>query len=110
MEQLFDGSDSGPSVYAKITELKAIKTTKGSKSKPASTKHSVTAQLFAYKEKLLHEKVCLLCGEKKANSLTFVFHARVLGNGKGTPFLKDGIKCIGLEPDEDDDSSDFQPN
>ena len=40
----------------------------------------------------------------------FVFHARVLGKGKGTPMLKNGIKCLAAipDPDESDLNSDWQ--
>ena len=31
-----------------------------------------------------------------------------LGKGKGTPLLKAGIRCIGLEPEDDSEQSDWQ--
>jgi hypothetical protein len=64
--------------------------------------------LFAHKEKLLKEQICLQSSQNASQTLTLVFHARVLGKGKGTPFLKNGIKCIGIETDEDEDNSDWQ--
>lgn len=91
-------------------EIKVTKTIKGSKSKPTVHVHKVTAQLYANKEKLLREKLYLQPKDSHSHSLTFVFFARVLGNGKGTPMLKDGIKCIGFEPDEDEEGSDVQNN
>ena len=72
--------------------------------------YSVTAQLHAHKENLMREKVLFQTLEHQPYSITFIFYARVLGNGKGTPLLKDGIKCIGIEPDEDEYNSDFQAN
>lgn len=72
------------------------------------TQIAVTAHLYAYKEKLLKEKVMLHSKTDKSHSLTLIFYGRVLGNGKGTPFLKQGIKCIGFDlASDDDDDSDF---
>ncbi|XP_071453063.1 adipose-secreted signaling protein [Hetaerina americana] len=59
-------------------------------------------QLLAHKVKLMREKIQLKypCGL----SLALLIHARVLGKGMGTPMLKNGIKCVGSEPDESDAS------
>lgn len=32
----------------------------------------------------------------------------LLGKGKGTPLLKNGIKCIGVEVDDESEASDWQ--
>ena len=37
-----------------------------------------------------------------------VLHARVLGLRKGTPMLKEGIRCIHFDRDDDEDHSDWQ--
>ncbi|KFB42817.1 AGAP002524-PA-like protein [Anopheles sinensis] len=70
---------------------------------------SVTIEFFAHKEKLLKE--CLhLCGkEEPARKLELILVARVLGKGKGTPMLRNGIHCIGVEKDdEESEASDWQ--
>ncbi|KAI2811810.1 hypothetical protein BLOT_002990 [Blomia tropicalis] len=67
-------------------------------------------QLYAYKEKLFKEKIYLQSKSQRSQSLSFVFYGRVLGTGKGTPFLKQGIRSIGFELDEDDYASDMQAN
>ena len=72
-------------------------------------KYKITVELFAHKEKLLKEHICLHSSQNPSQTLTLVFHARVLGKGKGTPFLKNGIKCIGQEMDEDDDDNSDWP-
>lgn len=74
-----------------------INTAPGSESKLFV--HNVTAHLFAYKEKFLKETVTLQFSDTK--SLTFLFNARVLGRDKGTPLLKNGIKCIGFSDSMD---------
>ena len=32
----------------------------------------------------------------------------ILGKGQGTPMLKDGIHCIGVQVDEESEASDWQ--
>ncbi|KDR24468.1 hypothetical protein L798_00118, partial [Zootermopsis nevadensis] len=64
-------------------------------------------ELFAYKEKLLKEELCLQCSDHNS-MLTLVVLARVLGRGKGTPLLKNGIKCIRVELDDESEASDWQ--
>jgi Domain of unknown function (DUF4517) len=56
-------------------------------------------EFFAHKEKLLKEELKLLtCDEKPVKLL---FSARVLGRGKGTPMLKNGVHLLGIEDDEE---------
>ncbi|XP_046394432.1 UPF0687 protein C20orf27 homolog [Ischnura elegans] len=59
-------------------------------------------QMIAHKVKLMREKIQLKypCG----SPLILLVHARVLGKGMGTPMLKNGIHCVGSEPDESDAS------
>lgn len=56
-------------------------------------------EFFAHKEKLLKEELKLVTSEGK--SVKFVFTARVLGRGKGTPMLKSGVHLLGIEDDEE---------
>lgn len=56
-------------------------------------------EFFAHKEKLLKEELKLITSEEKP--VKFVFSARVLGRGKGTPMLKNGIHLLGIEDDEE---------
>ncbi|XP_069686174.1 adipose-secreted signaling protein [Periplaneta americana] len=63
-------------------------------------------ELFAYKEKLLKEELCLECSDSTLLTLTLM--ARVLGRGKGTPLLRNGIKCIGVELEDESEASDWQ--
>ncbi|XP_042242364.1 UPF0687 protein C20orf27-like [Homarus americanus] len=66
----------------------------------------VTLELLAHKEKLLREKIILL--RPTGSELKLTVLARVLGRGKGTPMLRDGIHCISVEPDDDSESTDWQ--
>lgn len=54
-------------------------------------------EFFAHKEKLLKEEVKLITSDEK--TVKIMFHARVLGRGKGTPMLKDGIHLMNIEDD-----------
>lgn len=56
-------------------------------------------EFFAHKEKLLKEELKLTTSDEKP--VKFVFSARVLGRGKGTPMLKNGIHLLGIEDDEE---------
>lgn len=56
-------------------------------------------EFFAHKEKLLKEELRLLTSDEKPVKL--LFSARVLGRGKGTPMLKNGIHLLGIEDDEE---------
>ena len=90
---------SCPSLYCHVTDLRAA---------PEPGHYLIVVELFAHKEKLLKEQVHLHSDQNPSQSLTLAFHARVLGKGKGTPFLKNGIKSIGQQMDEDDeDNSDW---
>ena len=71
-------------------------------------KYKITVELFAYKEKLLKEYISLQSSTNPQQTLQLVFHARVLGKGKGTPSLKNGIKRIGIEMEDESEASDWQ--
>ncbi|XP_017753813.1 PREDICTED: UPF0687 protein C20orf27 isoform X2 [Eufriesea mexicana] len=53
-------------------------------------------ELFAHKEKILKEEVQIMCC-KGGTSLKIQLNARVLGKGKGTPLLRNGIRSIAVE-------------
>lgn len=83
-----------------------------------STNHSVdrygsqcfaaVLEFFAHKEKLLKENL-KVCGNEDANiKLNITFVARVLGSGKGTPMLREGIHFISAEVVEESELSDWQ--
>lgn len=63
--------------------------------------YAIKVEYFAYKEKLLREELKLINANNSVELLKLVITARVLGKGKGTPMLRNGIHCIGSEPDEE---------
>ncbi|KAF4523629.1 hypothetical protein B566_EDAN010138 [Ephemera danica] len=65
----------------------------------------LTVEFFAQKEKLVKEEMML---SLPGAVLKVTFHARVLGRGKGTPMLKNGVRCIGMIEDEESEASDWQ--
>lgn len=71
--------------------------------------YQLKVDLFAYKEKLFTEKLILKSSEQPSKLVNLVFHARVLGKGKGTPFLRNGIQSVGVKNDEDDSESSDWP-
>jgi hypothetical protein len=103
---------SCPKLNIHVIDLRSIDNGKNPSgntcTKNDSIKYKISVELFAHKEKLLKEQICLHSSQNPSQTFTLVFHSRVLGKGKGTPFLKNGIKCIGIEMDEDEDNSDWQ--
>lgn len=57
---------------------------------------ALEVELFAHKEKNLKESLTLVVEGKQ---LIFEFEAKVLGKGKGTPMLKNGIHVVAKEDD-----------
>lgn len=87
-----DVENSVPNVHCKLLSFKG-------KSTEQSHLYEAEFEFFAHKEKLLKEEIKLMTSDEK--SVKFIFHARVLGRGKGTPMLKNGIHLLGIEDDED---------
>ncbi|XP_062588735.1 uncharacterized protein LOC134250399 [Saccostrea cucullata] len=70
--------------------------------------HELVLHFNAHREKLLTEMINIYSKDQQTR-LKIVIHARVLGKGKGTPALKNGIKCYKVDTDEDSDAhSDWQ--
>ncbi|PSN37833.1 UPF0687 protein, partial [Blattella germanica] len=67
----------------------------------------LTVELLAYKEKLLKEELSLEISSGGPD-IILVIMARVLGRGKGTPLLKNGIKCVAVELEDESEASDWQ--
>lgn len=70
----------------------------------------IKVEYFAYKEKLLREELKLINEHNSVELLKLVLTSRVLGKGKGTPMLRNGIHCIGFDPDEESEMSEDQSN
>lgn len=85
-----------PNIHCKLLTFKG-------KATEQSLFYEAEFEFFAHKEKLLKEELTLLTADEKG--VKFIFDARVLGRGKGTPMLKDGIHLLGIEDDEE--SGDF---
>uniref|UniRef100_A0A1Q3FKY3 Adipose-secreted signaling protein n=1 Tax=Culex tarsalis TaxID=7177 RepID=A0A1Q3FKY3_CULTA len=70
--------------------------------------YAAVVEFFAHKEKLLKEHLKLCGNEDQSIKLNVTFVARVLGRGKGTPMLRDGIHLISAEDNEESELSDWQ--
>lgn len=70
--------------------------------------HDIKVEYFAHREKLLREELKVINANNKEELLKLILTARVLGKGKGTPMLRNGIHCIGVEMDEESEQSDAQ--
>ncbi|KAI1297278.1 UPF0687 protein C20orf27 -like protein [Halotydeus destructor] len=67
----------------------------------------VTVEFTANKERLMKEKI-VLHSSLSAKELKLTLISRVLGKGKGTPSLRTGIKCIGVDLADESEQSDWQ--
>lgn len=70
--------------------------------------HDIVLDLAAHKERLMKEELRLNDANDKDKFIDITLHARVLGKGKGTPFIKVGIHCTGVDIDEESEGSDWQ--
>lgn len=86
---------SQPNINCKLVSLEETSET-----------YDLEVEFFARKEKLLKEELTFSLDDK--HLVKIVFNARVLGPHKGTPLLKNGIKCIGVDLDEMSEASDWQ--
>lgn len=70
----------------------------------------ITFEIAPQKEKLYREKVSLLDAHTGDQICMITLHCRVLGKGKGTPMLKNGIRTLEVlaDPDETSNNSDWQ--
>ncbi|XP_014667839.1 PREDICTED: UPF0687 protein C20orf27 homolog [Priapulus caudatus] len=97
-DQLGEEVIAEPAAHIRLEEIRPAESGMG---------HDLIIDLLAHKEKLLKEPLVLTSTEDEKRHYTIIIMARVLGKGKGTPSLKDGIHCTGVEMDEDD-MSDWQ--
>lgn len=81
--------------------------------KAAASKHEkffvIKVEYFAHKEKLLREELKLVNTHNLEQLLKLVVTARVLGKGKGTPMLRNGVHCLSYESDGESAKSDNHP-
>lgn len=70
----------------------------------------IKVEFFAHKEKLLREEIKLINSNNCEELLKLFISARVLGKGKGTPMLRNGVHCLGYESDGESSKSDQQPS
>lgn len=69
----------------------------------------IKVEYFAHKEKLLREELKLVNANNAVELLRLIVSARVLGKGKGTPMLRNGIHCLSYDSDNESNKSDYQP-
>lgn len=91
---------SVPNVHCKLLTFKSATT--------ESQFYEAEIEFFAHKEKLLKEEMKLVTDDEKPVKL--VFSARVLGRGKGTPMLKNGVHLLGIEDDVESGEYNQSPN
>lgn len=66
--------------------------------------YKMKIEFLAYEENFLREVLYLNNRIESNDFLKVVLTAKVLGRGKGTPMLRNGISCIGIETDVESDT------
>lgn len=102
------GDDSNETSAAHNTPAKHASTSSSS----GVTKEKfyvIKVEYFAHKEKLLREELKLVNAHNAVELLRLIVTARVLGKGKGTPMLRNGIHCLSYDSDNESSKSDYQP-
>ncbi|KAL4232353.1 hypothetical protein ACF0H5_009922 [Mactra antiquata] len=86
-------------LHAKLTKYEPTEDGEG---------HILVINFHAHREKLIQERLTIKseCDSSKYRDL--ILHARVLGKGKGTPALRNGIHCLQVDEDNDSDVTDWQ--
>jgi len=71
---------------------------------------TIRLELLAVKDKLQKDELTLIDKADPSKRTTLVLQARVLGKGKGTPMLKEGVQMIEVlpDPDQSDVNSDWK--
>jgi len=64
------------------------------RSNPDKNGHEFVLELEAYHDKLINEEIAV---SSTSGEFVLSVSARVLGRGKGTPMLKRGIRCVGVD-------------
>lgn len=104
-----------PNVHCKladrVTELnKTVNDDSPSNVQCSSAKNSkyfcIKVEYFAHEENILREELKLINANNSMELLKLYVTARVLGKGKGTPLLRNGIHCLGYESDGDGATND----
>lgn len=63
----------------------------------------MVVEFMAHKEKFLKDEMRLKLND--GDELTIVFTARVLGKGKGTPLLRNGVQSVSVDLDDEDEGT-----
>lgn len=105
------GDDTNETTSAHTTPAKHASTSSSSASSGAQKEkfYVIKVEYFAHKEKLLREELKLVNAHNAVELLRLIVTARVLGKGKGTPMLRNGIHCLSYDSDNESNKSDYKP-
>lgn len=116
-KKLFDAAEHEKSIQLVVDESAVPNINCKLKSETTETQNSnhkhhedcvaLNIEFNATREKLVREEVFLV-NATTGSHVKLILIARVLGRGKGTPMLRNGIHCIGVDHDEESENSDWQ--
>lgn len=91
-----------------ITELNKQRENVGENAQSQTTPNAsnetffvIKVEYIAHKEHQLREELRLMNANNTIELLKLIVTARILGKGKGTPMLRNGIHCLGYEGEPD---------
>lgn len=107
----------------RVTELYKVPTESDNGATQTTTNHPVPTsstinkqkffvikvEYFAHQEILLREELKLVNANNSVELLKLIVTARVLGKGKGTPMLRNGVHCLGDDSDSESNKSEHPP-
>ncbi|XP_078603056.1 uncharacterized protein LOC144877053 [Branchiostoma floridae x Branchiostoma japonicum] len=69
--------------------------------------HTLVLEVCTEKDGVVKEELFLTTEEDATKKIFVELHARIMGKGKGTPLLKEGVRCLKVNVEEDSEISDW---
>ncbi|KAI8495804.1 hypothetical protein Bbelb_262200 [Branchiostoma belcheri] len=69
--------------------------------------HTLVLEICTEKDGVVKEELFLTTEEDATQKMWVELHARIMGKGKGTPLLKEGVRCLKVNVEEDSEISDW---
>lgn len=89
-----------PNLFCRLTEFSG-------KEVESTNFYNAKVNFVTHKDKFVKELLNVV-DEKSREKVKFIFIARVLGEGKGTPMLRNGIHIVGHTGTDDSEHSDWK--
>ncbi|CAH1254212.1 C20orf27 [Branchiostoma lanceolatum] len=95
------------SVYFTIKEIHHNVDSKADTEGNHQDSHTLVLEVCTEKDGVVKEELFLTTEEDATKKMWVELHARIMGKGKGTPLLKEGVRCTKVNVEEDSEISDW---